>query len=151
MKWWDRMPASSFFECRILNQLFHSVSLSSRGSWFIFTFCHEGGVIWISEAIDISPSNLDSSMCFIHPGILQDILCIWVKLAGKKHTALTYSFPIWNLSVVPCFPGGSDGKVSACNVGDLGLILGLGRSPGAGNGNPLQNLYLKNPMDRGAW
>ena len=151
MKWWDRMPASSFFECRILNQLFHSVSLSSRGSWFIFTFCHEGGVIWISEAIDISPSNLDSSMCFIHPGILQDILCIWVKLAGKKHTALTYSFPIWNLSVVPGFPDGSDGKVSACNVGDLCSIPESGRSPGGGNGNPLQYLCLENPMDRGAW
>ena len=36
------------------------------------------------------------------------------------------------------FPGGSDGKASACNVGDPGLIPGLGRSPGEGNGNPLQ-------------
>ena len=36
-----------------------------------------------------------------------------------------------------CFPGGSDGKESACNAGDLGLISGLGRSPGEGNGNPL--------------
>ena len=36
------------------------------------------------------------------------------------------------------FPGGSDGKVSACNAGDLGSIPGLGRSPGEGNGNPLQ-------------
>ena len=73
MKWWDGMPASSFFECRILNQLFHSVSLSSRGSWFIFTFCHEGGVIWISEAIDISPSNVDSSLCFIQPRVSHDL------------------------------------------------------------------------------
>ena len=47
------------------------------------------------------------------------------------------------------FPGGSDGK--ACNVGDLDLIPGLGRSPGEGNGNPLQYPCLKNPMDRGAW
>ena len=36
------------------------------------------------------------------------------------------------------FPGGSDGKESVCNVGDLGLILGMGRSPGGGHGNPLQ-------------
>ena len=42
---------------------------------------------------------------------------------------------------------GSDGKESACNVGDLGLILGLGRSPGEGNGNPLQCSCLGNPMD----
>ena len=49
------------------------------------------------------------------------------------------------------FPGGSDGKVSACNVGDSGLIPGLGRSPGEGNGNPLQYFCLENPMDGGAW
>ena len=49
------------------------------------------------------------------------------------------------------FPGGSDGKVSACNAGDLGLILGLGRSPGEGNGKPLQYSCLENPMDGGAW
>ena len=49
------------------------------------------------------------------------------------------------------FPGGSDGKVSACNAGDLGSIPGLGRSPGEGNGNPLQYSCQENPMDRGAW
>ena len=43
------------------------------------------------------------------------------------------------------FPGGSDGKASARNVGDLGLIPGLGRSPGEGNGNPLQYSYLEIP------
>ena len=43
------------------------------------------------------------------------------------------------------FPGGSDGKESACNVGDLGLIFGLGRSPGGGHGNPLQYPFLENP------
>ena len=49
------------------------------------------------------------------------------------------------------FPGGSDGKESACNAGDLGLIPGPGRSPGEGNGNPLQYSCLENSMDRGAW
>ena len=49
------------------------------------------------------------------------------------------------------FPGGSDGKESACNAGDLGLIPVLGRSPGDGNGNPLQYSCLENPMDREAW
>ena len=51
----------------------------------------------------------------------------------------------------PDFPGGWDGKESACNAGYLGLISGLGRSPGEGNGNPLQYSCLGNPMDRGAW
>ena len=49
------------------------------------------------------------------------------------------------------FPGGSDGKVSVYNVGDLGSIPGSGRSTGEGNGNPLQYYCLENPMDRGAW
>ena len=47
--------------------------------------------------------------------------------------------------------GGSDGKESAHNVGDLSSIPGLERSPGEGNGNPLQYSCLENPMDRGAW
>ena len=45
-------------------------------------------------------------------------------------------------------PGGSDGKEPACNAGDLGLIPGLGRFPGEGNGNPLQYSCLGNLMDR---
>ena len=49
------------------------------------------------------------------------------------------------------FPGGSDGKASACNAGDLGSVPGLGRSPGEGNGNTLQYSCLENSMDRGAW
>ena len=48
------------------------------------------------------------------------------------------------------FPGGSEGKESTCNAGDLGSIPGLGRSPGDGNGNPLQ-CCLENSMERGAW
>ena len=48
------------------------------------------------------------------------------------------------------FPGGSEVKASACNAGDLCSIPGSGRSPGEGNGNPLQYSCLENPMDRGA-
>ena len=47
--------------------------------------------------------------------------------------------------------GGSVGKQSACNAGDSGSTHGSGRSPGEGNGNPLQYSCLGNPMDRGAW
>ena len=49
------------------------------------------------------------------------------------------------------FPGGSDGKASVYNAGGLGSIPGSGRSPGEGNGNPLQYSCLENPTDRGAW
>ena len=68
--------------------------------------------------------------------------------------------PTWGLLVedVFClpphtwgFPGGSDGKESTCNEGDLDLIPGLGRSPGERNGYPLQYSCLENPMDGRAW
>ena len=49
------------------------------------------------------------------------------------------------------FPGSSEVKASACNAGDPGSIPGLGRSPGEGNGNPLQYSCLENPMDGEAW
>ena len=57
---------------------------------------------------------------------------------------------MWPLPL-PGFPGGSDSKESACNAGDPGSVPGSGRSPGEGNGNPLQYPCLENPMDRGAW
>ena len=56
-----------------------------------------------------------------------------------------------NLCLLSFFPGGSDGKEPACNVEDLGLIPGSGRSSGEGNGNLLQYSCLENSMDRGAW
>ena len=49
------------------------------------------------------------------------------------------------------FPGGSDGKASTCDAGDLGSIPGSGRSHGEGNGNPLQYSCLENPIGGGAW
>ena len=49
------------------------------------------------------------------------------------------------------FPGGSDGKESACNAGDLGSVPRWGRSSGEGNGNLLQYFCLEDPKDRGAW
>ena len=58
---------------------------------------------------------------------------------------LTTSYYNWG------FPGGLVGKEFTCNSGDLGLISGLGRSPGEGNGYPLQYFGLENPMDRRAW
>ena len=54
------------------------------------------------------------------------------------------------MGIVSVYSGGSEVKASACNVGDLGSIPGLARSPGEGNGNPLQYSCLVNPMDGGA-
>ena len=68
------------------------------------------------------------------------------NLLSEGNTYL--NFAVTNTVV---FPGGSDGKASVYNAGDPGSILGLGRSPGGGNGNPLQDYCLENPMNRGAW
>ena len=67
-----------------------------------------------------------------------------INAGGERHTMMD----IINTAVLP---GGSEDKASACNAGDPGSIPGLGRSPGEGNGNPLQYSCLENPMDRGAW
>ena len=56
-----------------------------------------------------------------------------------------------NKAILAEFPRWLSSKESTCNAGDMGLISGLGRSPGEGNGNPLQYSCLGNPMDRGAW
>ena len=51
---------------------------------FLFTFCHKGGVICISEVIDISPGNLDSSLCFFQSNVSHDVLCIYGQLIYDK-------------------------------------------------------------------
>ena len=57
---------------------------------------------------------------------------------------------MWSIALLG-FPGGSEGKRSACSAGDLGSIPGLGRSSGEGNSYPLQYFGLEDSMDRGAW
>ena len=77
------------------------------------------------------------------------ILCLPLPLLEKQIEV--FIFGIFFSKYFWDFPGGSDGKASVYNAGDPGLIPGLGRSSGDGNGNPLQYCCLENPMDRGAW
>ena len=76
---------------------------------------------------------------------------IWIFLQSRRPWFNSWVRNItWRRDRLPVpgfmdFPGGSDGKESACNVGDLGLIPGLGRSPGGGHGNPLRYSCLENP------
>ena len=70
---------------------------------------------------------------------------------GGKYKKHCWLYALWLRWTVGFMPGGSDGKESACNAGDLGSIPGLGRFPGEGNGNPLQYSCLENPMGRGVW
>ena len=99
------------------------LSLSSGGSLVLLCFLHKGGVICISEVIDISPSNLDSSLCFIQPALRMIYSAYKLNKQGDSVQPWDTPFPIWNQSVVP----------------------------GEGNGNPLQYSCLENPMDGGAW
>ena len=72
---------------------------------------------------------------------------------GNKYSFQYFSYPYLHLpsSNICRFPGGSEGKASACNAGDLGLIPGWGRFPEEVNGNPLQYSCLENSMDGEAW
>ena len=69
-------------------------------------------------------------------------LCLTLSTAKLRQQ----QFLLYRVIEISGFPGGSDGKVSACNEGDLGSIPGLGRSPGEGNGNPLQYSCLGNSV-----
>ena len=103
----------------------HSYSL---GMWvLIFVIINNAVMNFIYYAC----WGIGASTCFLRTSI---------HLANIEH-----------LLRVRVFPGGSDSKESACNVGDTGLIPGSGRSSGEGNGNPLQYSCLENPMDQGAW
>ena len=72
------------------------------------------------------------------------------KLSAPGEDVKRPHFLLWSYRLIG-FPGHSDSKESACNVGDKDSIPGSGRSPGEGNGDPLQYSCLENPMDRGAW
>ena len=82
----------------------------------------------------------------IFPWLELSIFCFSETLGG-----LGFGLFCRGLCREGCFPGGSDCKESACNAGDLGLIPRSGKSPGEGNGYPLQYSCLENHMDRGSW
>ena len=73
-------------------------------------------------------------------------LTLRTSLKALSSNTLVLTFEFWE-DTIQGFPSGSVGKESAYNAGDLGSIPGLGRSPGEGNGNPLQYSCLENPMD----
>ena len=77
---------------------------------------------------------------------------MFVCVCSRKRPGERYFLPVFlSVCLALSFSGGSDGKASAYNAGDPGSIPGLGRSPGEGNGNPLQYSCLENPLDGGTW
>ena len=101
----------------------------------------------------------EPSLWLIGPGsrvqVLLRLFAAWSAPAPGTQIlfpSFSYHFTLFAFVVIFWgFPGGSDGKVSAHNAGDPGSIPGSGRSPGEGNGNPLQYSGLENSMDGGAW
>ena len=92
--------------------------------------------------------NIDrgSLFFFFFPGVSNFVItCGFLSSLRDSFSPLGLAFWHWG------FPGGSDSKESACNAGDPDLIPGSRRSPGKGNGNPLQYSCLENSMDRGVW
>ena len=87
----------------------------------------------------------DENMCSSGDGIKMIYLIKFPHIIVDTHLLFMGAF------IYGGFPGGSEGKASACNAGDPGSIPGSERFPGEGNGNPLQYSCLENPMDGGAW
>ena len=106
--------------------------------WFIYTHTHTYTHRWIFQILRLVQDIEYSSLCYKVNNFFYTQYCAYFN-----PQLLVYPSPF--------FPGGSDGKESTCSVQDPGSIPGLGRSLGEGNGNPLQNSCLQNPMGRGAW
>ena len=89
------------------------------------------------------------------PFLIRTLIPSWphmnLMITQKPRLQITSHWEFDLYSIWICSPYSSVGKESACNAGDPGEILGSGRSPGEGNGNPLQYSCLENPMDRGIW
>ena len=91
--------------------------------------------------------NLKQLEIYIHISVC---VCVYIYIHICTHICTYICIHIW-LSFHLGFPGGSDSKKSTCNVGDLVLNPGLGRSSEKGNSCPLQYSCLENPMERGDW
>ena len=122
--------------------------LNPRELTSFFGLCMRWPKYW-SVSFNISPSNEYSGLISFRMDWL-DLLAVQGTLTSLLQHYSSKASILW-CSALCGFPGGSEVKTSACNAGDLGSIPGSRRSPGEGNGNPLQYSCLKNPMYRGAF
>ena len=125
------------------------------------TFKYLPGFWWFQSElfnrfIPVTPPTLivkKKTKLFVEfPSKTQKIILNTLVVANQFEVKFSLNQLYWGIVyVLYGFLGGSDGEESACSAGDLGLIPGLRRSPGEGNGNPLQYYCLENSMDRGTW
>jgi len=98
-------------------------------------------------AAQVSPKCISRNLSlFFFPLGRQESECIWRSRIDFRN--FRFNSPFLNFR---SFPHSSFGRKSACNAGDWGSLSGLGRTPGEGDGNPLQYSCLENPMDREAF
>ena len=136
-------------------------SLETHFRFWIFIFLW-GRDMWVGPlswcwAVEVS-SNQEKTATTLTAILFFTFCTAFNKLHEIFNSSLLHRLPVRGVCPTKCwcsvlrgFPGVSDSKEYACNEGDLGLIPGLGRSPGEENGNPLQYSRLGNLMDRGAW
>ena len=99
----------------------------------------------------LAPATQDSNVTFPVTSMLHPITHTHIHAHILTHALSLFPSLFTSLTLTVDFPGGSDGEASAYNAGDPGSIPGSGRSPGEGNGTPLQYSCLENPMDGEAW
>ena len=118
-------------------KLYSTSHLTSQEKWETLHSCYSD--IYHCSGIKFSTKFLE----------IWQYYCYLLLFETLQFTQSIYLNLLAVLTVSHPFQGGSEDKASACNAGDLGLIPGLGRSPGEGNGNPLQYSCLENPMEPG--
>ena len=131
------------------------MSISGVGLWFSLCVISLSGAQQALCKNHSRPCPQQPCACRLHAPLLRHLgRSLIYKLDTVRecpHGQHHYSCILeWLLSKIRAFPGGSDGKESACNAGDLGSIPGSGRLPGERNGNPLQSTCLENSMNRRA-
>ena len=143
------MPSSHLFLCRpllLLPSIFPSIRVFSNESVLLIRWPNYG-----TFSFSISPSNEYSGLISFRIDWL-DLLAVQGTLKSLFSNTTVQKHQFFGAQLYsPDLPGGSEVKASACKAGDPGSIPGSGRSPGEGNGTPLQYSCLENPMDGGAW
>ena len=154
-RWWGRV---------IIHDSTLGIEIAQRwsGKYMIAAFVFSHALLQIQNAYCLhtqispflrSPFQMTSAP-WRHLWQHSDLPIFWSLIAKPARTGLAWITPcFYQLPVIQPKPYiyGSDGKESACNVGCLGSVPGLGRSPGEGNGYPLQCSCLENSLDRGTW
>ena len=161
-RYWDPFFQFDWYEWRFLSSKNLTASFPLTASWQGWKPADAVGVGYLSVWESPAPTGLlNSSAARLSKDTHCVCVCIYSDIIHIPYNESIYNSVLFSeqyihrfmrpLPQFGCFCGILEGKESACNAGDPGLIPALGRSPGEGNGNLLQYSYLEKPMDGGAW